>query len=66
MSAKLGYEKIVKYLSDTYDGVAGQMFGKKRIKINNKAGVALYQDCLVFKLPGEKHAEAIALSDSIL
>jgi hypothetical protein len=66
MSAEQEYEKIVNYLASTHDGVAGQMFGKKCIKIGSKAGVALFKDFLVFKLPKEIHSEAISLAGSEL
>lgn len=66
MSAEIEYEKIVNYLASSHDGVAGQMFGKKCIKINNKAGVALFKEFLVFKLPENTLTEAISLSGSSL
>ena len=64
MSAENEFSKIVDYLASTHDGVAGQMFGKKCIKINGKAGVALFKDYLVFKLPEEIHSIAISLNGS--
>lgn len=66
MSSELEFEKIVSYLETHHGGISGQMFGKKCIKINNKAGVALFKDFLVFKLPKEIHSEAIALTGSEL
>jgi hypothetical protein len=66
MSAEQEYEKVVEYLASTHDGVAGQMFGKKCIKINNKAGVALFKDFLVFKLPENIHSKAMSLTGSVL
>ena len=66
MSAEQEFERITEYLLSTHNAIAGQMFGKRCIKINNKAGIALFKDCIVFKLPKEKHAEAISLNGSIL
>ena len=42
------------------------MFGKKCIKINGKAGVALFKDYLVFKLPEGPHSAAMSLHGSSL
>ncbi len=66
MSAELEFEKIVETLTPTHNGVSGQMFGKKCIKINNKAAIALFKDCLIFKLPKDMHAEAMSLEGSVL
>ena len=67
MPAQLEYEKIIEYLITKCEGVeAGQMFGKKCIKVNKKACVALFRECLVFKLPEDIHADAIALEGSVL
>ncbi len=66
MSAEDEYNILVKYLGETRGATAGQMFGKKCIKINNKAGIALFKDCLVFKLAEDMHQTAISLQDSVL
>ena len=66
MSAEVEFEKITDLLALTHDAVAGQMFGKKCVKINNKAGVALFKDFLVFKLPEKEHKDAISLAGSEL
>jgi len=66
MSAQSEFESLIIYLGTAYDGKSGQMFGKKCIKINSKATVALYKEFLVFKLQGDAHAKAIALSGSSL
>lgn len=42
------------------------MFGKKCIKINGKAGIVLFKDCIVFKLPELAHAKALSLTQSLL
>lgn len=66
MSAQDKFEELVEFLSESHDAVAGQMFGKKCIKIGAKAGIALFDDCLVFKLNGDTHHEAISLEGSQL
>ncbi len=48
------------------DAVPSQMFGKKSFKIANKAFVAFFQDCMVFKLSGDDHAQAMSLSGAKL
>ena len=42
------------------------MYGKKCIKINGKAGIALFNEHIVFKLADPEHAKALALSGSAL
>lgn len=66
MSAEIEYEKIIKQVAASHDGEPGQMFGKKCIKINGKAGIAFFQDCIVFKLSDPEHKEAESLSGSVL
>lgn len=48
------------------DAVPSQMFGKRCFKIGNKAFVAFFQDCMVFKLTGNDHAQAMSLNSAIL
>ena len=60
------YENLVTYLTDNFDATSGQMFGKRCIKINGKAGVALFKEYLVFKLPKEKLEEVLSLEGSTL
>ncbi|MBK9985377.1 MAG: hypothetical protein IPP15_24060 [Saprospiraceae bacterium] len=43
-----------------------QMFGKPCFKINGKAFCCFFQECMVFKLAGEEHKEALSLKGSIL
>ena len=66
MSAQIEFNNLVDYLGSTHGGVAGKMFGKKCIKINDKVGVALFKDFLVFKLHDNDHKQAIALTGSVL
>jgi len=58
------YNNLVQYLTNEYSAVAGQMFGKKCIKVNNKAAVALFREYIVFKLPKEDVIQALSLSNS--
>lgn len=43
-----------------------QMFGKPCFKIMKKAFCSFFQDEMVFKLSGDKHAEALSLDGSQL
>jgi hypothetical protein len=43
-----------------------QLFGKPALKINGKAFACFFQDCMVFKLTGETHAQALGLKKSKL
>src|ERR1700752_2713054 len=43
-----------------------QMFGKPCFKINGKAFVCFFENCMVFKLSGNEHKEALALDGSKL
>ena len=42
------------------------MFGKPCFKINGKSFIAFFQNCMVFKLSGEAHAEALNLQGAQL
>jgi hypothetical protein len=42
------------------------MFGKPCFKTNGKAFVAFFQNCMVFKLKGDVHAEALKLEGAEL
>jgi len=44
----------------------GQLFGKPCFKINGKAFVCFFKNCMVFKLTGDTHKEALALDGSEL
>jgi hypothetical protein len=48
------------------DAVQSQMFGKPCFKINGKAFIAFFENCMVFKLSGDIHAEALNLKGSVL
>ncbi len=43
-----------------------QMFGKPALKINGKAFAAFFRECMVFKLTGKDHEEAMKLKGSQL
>jgi len=43
-----------------------QMFGKPCFKINGKAFICFYNNCIVCKLNGEHHKKAISLEGAIL
>lgn len=66
MSIETEYNKLIEYIGQARDGKAGQMFGKKCIKINGKVGIALFEDNIVFKLSGAEHKKAMALAGSML
>lgn len=46
--------------------VSSQMFGKLCYKINGKAFVCFFQDCMVFKLSGEIHKQTLLLKGAVL
>lgn len=60
------YEKIGMELGETHDVKLGKMFGKLCMKVNGKAFAAFHEDAMVFKLSGDRHAEAMNLPGSIL
>lgn len=66
MSVESDYEKLVEYLSETFGGESSQMFGKKCIKVNGKAVVALFKEFVVFKLPESQRKKALSLDGAIL
>jgi hypothetical protein len=43
-----------------------QMFGKPCFKVNGKAFICYFQQAMVFKLSGDMHSQALALSGSQL
>jgi len=66
MRAEEEYKKLVVVICQRYDATSGQMFGKKCIKIEGKAGIALFKDYIVFKLPKSMLEEALCLEGSSL
>ena len=55
------YNAVAEELVATSPAVAGKMFGMPCLKNNGKAFAGFYQDAMVFKLSGSRHAEALAL-----
>jgi len=64
--AEAEYEKIADALVDGEEITAGQMFGKKCLKVGGKAFVAQHLETVVFKLGAPEHAKAIALPGAVL
>ena len=48
------------------EAIQSQMFGKPCFKANGKAFICFFQDCMVFKLGGHYHKEALCLDGSKL
>jgi hypothetical protein len=48
------------------DAVQSQLFGKPCFKINGKAFICFFESCMVFKLAGVTHTEALGLKGSVL
>jgi hypothetical protein len=60
-------ETLYHAIGQQLDGaVSGQLFGKPCYKTAGKAFICLFQQCMVFKLSGPVHAEALALEGAIL
>lgn len=64
--AQDAYDDLALRLAASHDAVKGQMFGKPCIKINGKAAIAFFQDCVVFKLPSQTLPEALQIQDAKL
>ncbi|MBC3933768.1 hypothetical protein H8K47_00215 [Undibacterium sp. CY7W] len=60
------YEQLVLNFADDPQVVAGQMFGKACLKVAGKAFLAQHKETIVFKLRGESHARALALTGAVL
>jgi hypothetical protein len=57
------YLKIGKSLKRAEES---QMFGKPCFKVNGKAFMSFFEKCMVFKLTGKEHKEALSLDGSEL
>ncbi|MCE3258990.1 MAG: hypothetical protein K0S12_631 [Bacteroidetes bacterium] len=57
------YLKIGQAIKDAEES---QMFGKPCFKVNGKAFVCFFEKCMVFKLSGKEHKEALSLDGSEL
>lgn len=57
------YEEIGRSVKSAEES---QMFGKPCFKIKTKAFICFFKDCMVFKLNGDVHKEALGLKGSEL
>jgi hypothetical protein len=61
------FDGIAEELARTQEAVAaGKLFGVRCIKVNGKPFAAFRDGAMVFKLRGERHAEALALPGAAL
>ncbi len=60
------FEAVASALTASSAAVKGKMFGMPTLIIRGKAFAGLFKDAMVFKLPGEDHARALALPGSRL
>jgi hypothetical protein len=60
-------EKLYGEIGHSLKGIEiSQLFGKPALKIAGKAFACFFQDCMVFKLAGETHTQALDLKKSKL
>jgi hypothetical protein len=60
-------ENLYNEIGESLKGIEiSQMFGKPAFKINGKAFAYFFQNCMVFKLSGNEHADAMKLKGSVL
>lgn len=60
-------EKLYRELAHKMkDAEESQMFGKPCFKINSKAFVCFFKNCMVFKLTDKEHKDALSLDGSEL
>jgi hypothetical protein len=64
--AQSQYDRIVDQLDDAAGAKPGQMMGMPTLFLGGKAFAGLFGDSMVFKLEGEAHAAALALSGAML
>ncbi len=60
------YAKLAAAFSENKCVETGQMFGKACLKVSGKAFIAQHQHHVVFKISGEAHQTAMALSGATL
>jgi len=60
VAARAAYDAVVEELV-RYGATAGAMFGMPNIKADRKAFAGYFQGAMVFKLRGDKHAEALSV-----
>jgi hypothetical protein len=63
MSPNEQYLQIGRSISGS---IESQLFGKPCFKANGKAFICFFENCMVFKLTGEEHTEALSLDGSEL
>jgi hypothetical protein len=59
-------EKYLEVGHSCTGSIESLMFGKPCFKINGKAFICFFDDCMVFKLSGETHSEALSLDGACL
>jgi hypothetical protein len=64
--AERRYQALAEELSVSSGVTPGQMFGMPTLKAGSKAFAGRFQDAMVFKLSGEAHGRALALSGAHL
>ena len=60
------YEAVVSDMMATSPTTSGKMFGMPCLKNNGKAFAGYFESAMVFKLGGDSHGEALALSGARL
>ena len=61
-----GEEKYIAIGRSLENAVDSQMFGKPCFKVKGKAFVSYFDNCMVFKLGGEAHRDALSLDGAML
>lgn len=63
---KIQEELFYKNGQSLTDAEQSLMFGKPCFKVNKKAFCCFFNDCMVFKLSGDAHKNALSLNNSVL
>jgi hypothetical protein len=66
MTAKDLHALYIKIGKSIPGSVESQLFGKPCFKVNGKAFICFFEDCMVFKLEGDQHKKAMALDGACL
>jgi hypothetical protein len=64
--ARADYDAVVREIVSSSGATTGAMFGMPCLKHGGKAFAGFYQGAMVFKLGGEAHAQALALTGAHL
>ena len=60
-------EQLFRSIGQSFiNSVEGNLFGKPCFKVDGKAFICFFRSCMVFKLTGEDHHEAISLEGAQL